>query len=207
MPSRRRRRAHPRSRGENVLAALMIVLIWGSSPLTRGKPRRVRPSTCTGGLIPAHAGKTETGMDVLFRIEAHPRSRGENRGAPPIVRGRRGSSPLTRGKPDERRGHAFGAGLIPAHAGKTDRALARRRFARAHPRSRGENSEARIHTRSFEGSSPLTRGKRSRPRLRAPVRGLIPAHAGKTGTVVVSQSMSWAHPRSRGENTRNRSPV
>ena len=29
--------AHPRSRGENVLAAPMIVLIWGSSPLTRGK--------------------------------------------------------------------------------------------------------------------------------------------------------------------------
>ena len=29
--------AHPHSRGENVLAAPMIVLIWGSSPLTRGK--------------------------------------------------------------------------------------------------------------------------------------------------------------------------
>ena len=54
----RRRWAHPRSRGENLVPAGRMVIGGGSSPLTRGKhwwltlPRwRVR-------LIPAHAGKT-----------------------------------------------------------------------------------------------------------------------------------------------------
>ena len=70
--------AHPRSRGENIKAAVSVVVEWGSSPLTRGKrrhPRRARH------LQPAH-----------------PRSRGEN--WPGRDRGttRRGSSPLTRGK-------------------------------------------------------------------------------------------------------------
>ena len=31
-------RAHPRSRGENAIAALVAGLVYGSSPLTRGKP-------------------------------------------------------------------------------------------------------------------------------------------------------------------------
>ena len=33
---------------------------------------------------------------------------------------------------------------------------------------------------------------------------LIPAHAGKTRAVVVLVAMIWAHPRSRGENSRPR---
>ena len=51
-----------------------------------------------------------------------------------------------------------------------------------------------------KGSSPLTRGKPPpRNRLRM-VRGLIPAHAGKT-SMVSSRFRAWrAHPRSRGEN-------
>ena len=49
-------------------------------------------------LIPAHAGKTEEGMDVLFRIEAHPRSRGENCETIRFGVSSQGSSPLTRGK-------------------------------------------------------------------------------------------------------------
>ena len=31
-------------------------------------------------------------------------------------------------------------------------------------------------------------------------RGLIPAHAGKTGALLVPMVGAWAHPRSRGEN-------
>ena len=70
-------------------------------------------------LIPAHAGKTEAENVEAFHDAAHPRSRGENSMIFVIISRSRGSSPLTRGKPDERRGHAFGVGLIPAHAGKT----------------------------------------------------------------------------------------
>ena len=73
-------------------------------------------------------------------------------------------------------------------------------MTRAHPRSRGENSEGGTHARVLGGSSPLTRGK---PRLNADRRAggrLIPAHAGKTGHGVAVGVYETAHPRSRGEN-------
>ena len=50
------------------------------------------------------------------------------------------------------------------------------------------------------GSSPLTRGKRPTRKPRPPIRGLIPAHAGKTRRHNYHQGSRWAHPRSRGEN-------
>ena len=40
--ARSRRWAHPRSRGENLFASIVIVPSWGSSPLTRGKRLAVR---------------------------------------------------------------------------------------------------------------------------------------------------------------------
>ena len=53
------------------------------------------------------------------------------------------------------------------------------------------------------GSSPLTRGKRTRSSWR--VRGvrLIPAHAGKTVATSRRTQAKRAHPRSRGENPRH----
>ena len=57
MPSRQRRRAHPRSRGENASEFLPIDVAGGSSPLTRGKLSRCAGSPSSQGLIPAHAGK------------------------------------------------------------------------------------------------------------------------------------------------------
>ena len=93
---------------------------------------------------------------------AHPRSRGENT----IARGDKiagaGSSPLTRGKrasPHQRR---QSRGLIPAHAGKTVRPALSLIIDRAHPRSRGENVLMGMIYSPEDGSSPLTRGKRSR---------------------------------------------
>ena len=93
---------------------------------------------------------------------AHPRSRGENFDELDEDAAERGSSPLTRGKPQRRRGRQQGHWLIPAHAGKTSimrRAASRQR---AHPRSRGENSERGYDYDHENGSSPLTRGKRIR---------------------------------------------
>ena len=132
----------------------------GSSPLTRGKLRLATLVTLGDGLIPAHAGKTEVARLHLRDAEAHPRSRGENdlllpvnqfserlipahagktRLGDPRRDGRRGSSPLTRGK-------------------RRSRSAAAARCA-AHPRSRGENFWLSSHWRSEGGSSPLTRGK------------------------------------------------
>ena len=192
--------AHPRSRGENALMGMIYAPEDGSSPLTRGK-LSARPCFCEGRrLIPAHAGKTQAFPMREPTHGAHPRSRGENQhqcGGPPR---QRGSSPLTRGKlhlidvlnTDQR--------LIPAHAGKTMRLSQQGLITRAHPRSRGENFKHGIEAPLDLGSSPLTRGKRRRRAGgRHPLR-LIPAHAGKTGMVLLGETVIQAHPRSRGEN-------
>ena len=50
------------------------------------------------------------------------------------------------------------------------------------------------------GSSPLTRGKSSRPPAASSSTGLIPAHAGKIGSRYRHRPSPRAHPRSRGEN-------
>ena len=174
-------RAHPRSRGENLDARFGGELVLGSSPLTRGKPSGMYPSPPVSG--------------------AHPRSRGENASHAPHVTTGTGSSPLTRGKPQRRPRARHGPGLIPAHAGKTLTFGILRDLAWAHPRSRGENLLITNSSHSAQGSSPLTRGKHGVYAGWAPGIGLIPAHAGKTGSVVPSRREVRAHPRSRGENS------
>ena len=151
--------AHPRSRGENVMPAIASKVARGSSPLTRGKPRHVHATPVEHGLIPAHAGKTMVRSLIPWRRWAHPRSRGENMISTKGTAKSEGSSPLTRGK--RRRGPALRRqeGLIPAHAGKTNRTRPAPPGLRAHPRSRGENLTATSRKRLRGGSSPLTRGK------------------------------------------------
>ena len=115
-----------------------------------------------------------------------------------------GSSPLTRGKRRPTVSASAIFGLIPAHAGKTERLTCSRSDAWAHPRSRGEN---RALTRLFVkdgGSSPLTRGKPTQAATKPARSGLIPAHAGKTFKGGVTGAVTGAHPRSRGENRRVR---
>ena len=177
---RRRRRAHPRSRGENCSRANSASAFAGSSPLTRGKHSRRRGQLLDCGLIPAHAGKTSGRSTSGELIWAHTRSRGENCAAPQTRSPNSGSSPLTRGKQDGRPVCVAPHGLIPAHAGKTSRCVTSNMLAAAHPRSRGENLVHFAGDVRECGSSPLTRGKRiSLSQTRCKKR-LIPAHAGKT---------------------------
>ena len=152
------------------------------------------------GLIPAHAGKTARSRSRCPRIAAHPRSRGENLEPPPSS-GHSGSSPLTRGKQDDRDAVSRREGLIPAHAGKTRLPIRRGHTSRAHPRSRGENLNLSVEGVEIGGSSPLTRGKLESERRGRRNRGLIPAHAGKTSSALSPAPSTGAHPRSRGENT------
>ena len=157
--------AHPRSRGENVYVDVVPSMRGGSSPLTRGKPMSWGESRIDAGLIPAHAGKT-------------PRAR-TRRACPG------GSSPLTRGKHQAPRPHRSLPGLIPAHAGKTPPPPRSQSCPPAHPRSRGENARAWSTGLRSSGSSPLTRGKPAAPTWGESFPGLIPAHAGKTGSARV----------------------
>ena len=172
--------AHPRSRGENKAIPRASLRALGSSPLTRGKLRRRRPTPARPRLIPAHAGKTSRARPTMCGQWAHPRSRGENALASTLAASVGGSSPLTRGKQRGRRLGRDELGLIPAHAGKTPRALTDLQAAGAHPRSRGENLGEWHPVGIGLGSSPLTRGKLTGRDSDVPGRGLIPAHAGKT---------------------------
>ena len=172
--------AHPRSRGENQNGEETTPPRKGSSPLTRGKLGQAQVPNLIGGLIPAHAGKTNLDHRRDDGDKAHPRSRGENPWKASRAYCRAGSSPLTRGKPLKNLNASLGRRLIPAHAGKTTDQMYRSTCSTAHPRSRGEN-RLRAHSGLVRrGSSPLTRGKRRRHPAGPTRRRLIPAHAGKT---------------------------
>ena len=193
-------RAHPRSRGENWEPMRAARVCTGSSPLTRGKRWWRPPPSRPCGLIPAHAGKTFLVVGGGDTAPAHPRSRGENRRSCLICSMILGSSPLTRGKRSGSGLRGVSVGLIPAHAGKTRYSRRPLQPIGAHPRSRGENPVEHFTAACMAGSSPLTRGKRSRGRSVRLHCGLIPAHAGKTGRRPACRPRSGAHPRSRGEN-------
>ena len=54
--------------------------IYGSSPLTRGKPSTPPVMWYTDRLIPAHAGKTITGaLGVISGVGSSPLTRGKQR--------------------------------------------------------------------------------------------------------------------------------
>ena len=173
-------RAHPRSRGENIVVSAPIIIRQGSSPLTRGKRLTESLLPLVHRLIPAHAGKTVLGMDYISQPWAHPRSRGENVHSRVTPHAHAGSSPLTRGKPGVESKARDLLRLIPAHAGKTSCSRCVILAGRAHPRSRGENFSLPWCCSAPYGSSPLTRGKRARRSPGPGLAGLIPAHAGKT---------------------------
>ena len=192
--------AHPRSRGENTARQCAPTRPPGSSPLTRGKRDHSLPQRLVRGLIPAHAGKTQTDGSKSGRPQAHPRSRGENASVRAAISALSGSSPLTRGKLKVFRFIGTPHRLIPAHAGKTPHVSQPARGAPAHPRSRGENTRRRRDGHDLAGSSPLTRGKHPGRPHRGQGHRLIPAHAGKTRARLHQGRSHQAHPRSRGEN-------
>ena len=195
------RRAHPRSRGENMARPDRTGKDRGSSPLTRGKLSVLWLTVASAGLIPAHAGKTRLRLRRVRPGSAHPRSRGENDSARRAFAQELGSSPLTRGKLCTRSASRAWSRLIPAHAGKT-RGRSKTPCAKpAHPRSRGENDRHCTVRSPVLGSSPLTRGKRVPGCEVLRDARLIPAHAGKTGRPARPRGQREAHPRSRGENS------
>ena len=133
-------RDHPRIRGEHEEAMTLEDVLEGSSPHTRGAPRRRRPRGGPGRIIPAYAGSTQP--------------RYAPRG------GEWGSSPHTRGAlvPEPAKGSRMG--IIPAYAGSTCPWPARSRPGADHPRIRGEHQRAYLSRARRVGSSPHTRGAR-----------------------------------------------
>ena len=105
-----------------------------------------------------------------------------------------------RGK--HRGGHLVGflAGLIPAYAGKTATIEGGGGVRGAHPRVCGENESSEGESWYAQGSSPRMRGKQARRPRAVQARGLIPAYAGKTVSLILAVISKPAHPRVCGEN-------
>ena len=151
------------------------------------------------GIIPAHAGKSLACSLACFVSRDHPRSCGEKRLRPRPAGRRGGSSPLMRGKDAVRHHRRYGAGIIPAHAGKRLTISSFPAILWDHPRSCGEKSSHFSNKRKPPGSSPLMRGKEKFFILMVALVGIIPAHAGKRAATFPINASHQDHPRSCGE--------
>ena len=115
-----------------------------------------------------------------------------------------GSSPLSRGIRRPRYHRRLPPGIIPALAGNTGPESKTAINPGDHPRSRGEYGTCLLSEKLANGSSPLSRGIRTRCRWHRPFRRIIPALAGNTNSMPLASTLSTDHPRSRGEYDRQR---
>ena len=194
---------HPRIRGEHGRAILPSRQETGSSPHTRGALIADVNSLQDKRIIPAYAGSTRV-LGLLWpAVTDHPRIRGEHSNTIRHTATTTGSSPHTRGAPSSWTKRPTSVRIIPAYAGSTRHRSARAVFPRDHPRIRGEHVDAAFRRRWEEGSSPHTRGARSR-RWRG--RGQSPDHPRIRGEhFAVSTSMpqpSGSSPHTRGAPAR-----
>ena len=192
--------AHPRSRGEHIGDVDNAGTHLGSSPLARGTQHLAFVAFHWSGLIPARAGNTCWLIVHRRKPRAHPRSRGEHGD---LITDRwtlQGSSPLARGTREPIVSVMAVCGLIPARAGNTYRYWWCSTRCWAHPRSRGEHTDALAKMQGGAGSSPLARGTQARVFQIAGKIGLIPARAGNTMCSTSTKRVERAHPRSRGEH-------
>jgi|GEM_PF-49196 len=198
-------RAHPRSRGADLVDISEMWSWLGSSPLARGGPHLLPVSDLCAGLIPARAGRTGNRRRPRSPSWAHPRSRGADEGDCSAVTSGLGSSPLARGGRPLVDGLELFDGLIPARAGRTRTPASSATTARAHPRSRGADITPTSPTTPARGSSPLARGGPELVLSRHRLSGLIPARAGRTVWSSSTLAATRAHPRSRGADWAGRS--
>ena len=122
--------------------SVAISLYWGSSPHTRGALAGVGVLDCGD--------------------QDHPRIRGEHAADARRDDPGDGSSPHTRGARTTGRILLTLIGIIPAYAGSTGFRPGRALPDRDHPRIRGEHDDSDQYVIDGLGSSPHTRGARTR---------------------------------------------
>ncbi len=196
-----RPRDHPRFRGEHDGFRGVKAITDGSSPLSRGALGGFGGGHGVLRIIPAFAGSTTPGGDRWLVKQDHPRFRGEHDPLTTTSGNRLGSSPLSRGAPRFRVSLAVCGGIIPAFAGSTSGCSAVCWAVTDHPRFRGEHLAWRVEQRGARGSSPLSRGARTRDAIYVAVARIIPAFAGSTTRRARTSYGAADHPRFRGEHS------
>ena len=152
-----------RSCGAHQVVRIIAVRRPGSSPRMRGSLLIPQIIMILAGIIPAHAGLTDF-LDSLFDSQwDHPRACGAHDPVIATIAEVLGSSPRMRGSPWRWYFIVIRLGIIPAHAGLTQRIRNRPRSCRDHPRACGAHPKHGLIRRAILGSSPRMRGS-PRPR-------------------------------------------
>ena len=110
---------HPRGCGENPSCPKPLLLLPGSPPRMRGKPRHCMYMLTGFRITPADAGKTASLSRMLTAWWDHPRGCGENVADKSHGDASMGSPPRMRGKRRENQSWLFRDRITPADAGKT----------------------------------------------------------------------------------------
>ena len=150
--------AHPRACGENMPICEATRPPLGSPPRMRGERRRRQRQPRRLGLTPAHAGRTASERDPHRLPRAHPRACGENTTDQAVKLFDVGSPPRMRGELDDVPERVAGAGLTPAHAGRTGVGDEIGPVHGAHPRACGEHLMRSSPPWLSWGSPPRMRG-------------------------------------------------
>ena len=131
-------RDHPRACGAHLIICITNMNRLGSSPRMRGSLYELVNSATKEGIIPAHAGLTETFIDNDTL--------------------NKGSSPRMRGSLKLKQLESMHMGIIPAHAGLTMWKNIQFPCTWDHPRACGAHLSGRIKGFLDLGSSPRMRG-------------------------------------------------
>ena len=151
----------------------------GSPPHMRGKVGRGIPGEARTGITPAHAGKRISFFAQTLKNWDHPRTCGEKHFSPDCRCLARGSPPHMRGKGVNNNVWEPGAGITPAHAGKSYCMSRTSVTGVDHPRTCGEKASITIPRWPSLGSPPHMRGKEESKSSVSFRFGITPAHAGK----------------------------
>ena len=154
-------------------------MLTGSSQLTRGTRMNVKKLLSTRRFIPAYAGNSFGQRSLAITLY--------------------GSSPLTRGTHPSLNVNKSPARFIPAYAGNSMIRDAADIAPSVHPRLRGELNLQLRGLFDTLGSSPLTRGTRTKRLLHRQRCRFIPAYAGNSEVRNVKVLAQAVHPRLRGE--------
>ena len=139
LPAAPHKRNTPAYAGKTASTSAVPAAPMETPPLTRGRHLLGRLGRGVQGNTPAYAGKTDL-KSVTERLEGkHPRLRGEDRTASPILLRTPETPPLTRGRQAGVHFEPFFVGNTPAYAGKTPRTRREPKGTWKHPRLRGED--------------------------------------------------------------------
>ena len=131
---------HPRMCGEKLIPCGQCIGCRGSPPRMRGKGPAAAVMRITGGIAPAHAGKSARQGSGLYLIL----------GSPPHMRGKVDGFGLT----------LIFLGITPAHAGKSTLSHRKSFCAKDHPRTCGEKLQIPEYIGGQRRITPAHAGKR-----------------------------------------------